>query len=203
MRRSDGGELEPVQRALPRQRLFDRTLAGQHRQQRVVAQLLVVVQVLIAQGQTVDALRQHLRKLMLDPLRLARIGEAARHAPQQSDLAIRLSQQQRAALGRQLCPPKLPDHLPRKMRFKWELRLATLCHRKGRLSPDTNYVSTTQLCPRMRPFSTPNHPILFTSGEKSGLGEQVREKQAAELFSKTISKTTGPKMRAHHAVLGP
>jgi copper chaperone len=31
------------------------------------------------------------------------------------------------------------------------------------------YVGTTQLCLRKRPFSTPNHHILCTSGEKSGL----------------------------------
>jgi len=38
----------------------------------------------------------------------------------------------------------LGHHAPRKMRFKLELRLATLCHRKGRLSSDIHYVLTTQ-----------------------------------------------------------
>ena len=56
------------------------------------------------------------------------------------------------------------------MRFKRKLVLGTLCHGKGRLSSSRNFASTTQLCPEMRPFSTPNPHFLFTSGEKSGLG---------------------------------
>src|SRR5579864_1932305 len=43
------------------------------------------------------------------------------------------------------------------MSFKREESLATLCHRKGRLSRDFNYASTTQLCPRKRPFSISNY----------------------------------------------
>jgi len=43
--------------------------------------LLVIVQIFIAQRQAIDALRQHLGKLMLNALRIARIAEAAHHAP--------------------------------------------------------------------------------------------------------------------------
>ena len=59
-------QLQPVQRALARQRLIQLALAAEQGQQRIGAQLLVVVQVLVAQRQPVDALRQHLRQLVLD-----------------------------------------------------------------------------------------------------------------------------------------
>jgi integrase len=48
----------------------------------------VIVQILIAQRQPIDPLRQHFFQTVLDPLRLPVIREAARHAPQQADLAI-------------------------------------------------------------------------------------------------------------------
>jgi hypothetical protein len=44
-------------------------------------------------------LRQHLFQAVLDALRLSVIGEAASHAPQQSQLAISLAQQQSTTFG--------------------------------------------------------------------------------------------------------
>ena len=59
-------QFQPVQRALAGQRLIQIPLAAEHPQQRIGAQLLVVVEVFVAQRQPVDALRQHLRQLVLD-----------------------------------------------------------------------------------------------------------------------------------------
>jgi len=56
--------------------------------------LLVIVQVFIAEGQPVNALRQHLFQAMLDPVGLPVVAEATCNAPQQADLAIDLTQQQ-------------------------------------------------------------------------------------------------------------
>jgi hypothetical protein len=109
---------------------------------------------------------------MLDPLRLARVGEAVRYAPQQTYLAIGLAQQQRPALGRQPVTGKLRHHPPRKMSFKRESLLCTLCHGKGRPPRRINYASQTQLCTRERPFSTPNPCNLLNLGEKCGLARQ-------------------------------
>ena len=53
-------QLQPVQRALARQRLLQLTLAAEQTEQRIAAQLLMIVQVLVAQRQTVNALPQHL-----------------------------------------------------------------------------------------------------------------------------------------------
>jgi hypothetical protein len=58
------GKFHPVQRALARQRLFQFAPASQQRHQRIVAQLLMVVDVPIAQSQSVDALREHLGELV-------------------------------------------------------------------------------------------------------------------------------------------
>ena len=62
-------QLQPVQCALASQRLIQIALAAQQGQQRIAAQLLVVVEIFIAQRQTVDTLRQHLRQPVLDQQR--------------------------------------------------------------------------------------------------------------------------------------
>ena len=54
-------KLQPVQRALAGQRLFQLAPPASSHHQRIVAQLLMVVEVLITQRQPVDALREHLR----------------------------------------------------------------------------------------------------------------------------------------------
>ncbi len=63
------GQLQPVQRALASQRLIQFPLARQHSQQRILTQLLVIVHILVAQCQPVDALREHLRQLVPDQQR--------------------------------------------------------------------------------------------------------------------------------------
>ena len=63
------GQLQPVQSALAGQRLTQFPLARQQSQQRIRTQLLVIVQIFVAQCQTIDALRQHLRQLVPDQQR--------------------------------------------------------------------------------------------------------------------------------------
>jgi hypothetical protein len=77
-------QLQPVQGALAGQCLIQFPLAAQNRKQRVQAQLLVVVQILMAQRQTVYALRQHLPQPMLHQLLLAPILKTVRQATQQA-----------------------------------------------------------------------------------------------------------------------
>ena len=59
----------------------------------------MVIEVLVAQRQPVDALRQHLGQRVLYPRRISRVGEAGDHALQQADLAGGLAQQQPAAVA--------------------------------------------------------------------------------------------------------
>jgi hypothetical protein len=98
-RRTKGCQFQPVQRAFAGQRRVQIFLPGQHPQQRILPQLLVVVQVFIAEGQPVNALRHHFFQAVRDPFGLPVVGEAASYAPQQADLAIRLAQQQCTTLG--------------------------------------------------------------------------------------------------------
>jgi len=93
------GQLQTVQSALARQRLLQLPLATEHPHQRIRAQLLVIVQVLIAQRQPVDALRQHLWQLVLDQQRHAPVLETARQTLHQVDLAFHFPQQQGPAVA--------------------------------------------------------------------------------------------------------
>ena len=112
------GQLQPVQRALASQRLLQLALAAEQGKQRIGTQLLVIVQVFVAQRQPVDALRQHLRQAVLDQQWCAAIDETARHPPQQVDLAICFSQQQRSAVARHLTGSEPGLHATRKMGCK-------------------------------------------------------------------------------------
>ena len=109
------GQLQPVQRAFAGQGIFQLAPAGQHPHQRIVAQLLMIVQVFVAQRQPVDALRKHLTKLVLDQQRRPKVGETRCHALEQADLAIGLAQQQRSTIGRYLAGRETGLHAARKM----------------------------------------------------------------------------------------
>ncbi len=71
----------------------------------------MVIQVFVAERQSVDALRQHLFEAMLDAFGLPVVGEATGHAPKQADHAVGLTQQERAAFGGELAALKLGYHL--------------------------------------------------------------------------------------------
>jgi hypothetical protein len=60
-------QFQAIERALARQAsLAGGALAAHHRQQRVVAQLVVIAQVLIAQCEAIDSLRHQLSDAVLD-----------------------------------------------------------------------------------------------------------------------------------------
>ena len=94
--------LQPVQRALAGQRRAvgapGLELAGQDRQHRVVAELVVVDQVLVAERDAEHALADQRRDLVLDPLRHARVAEAGGEAPDQADRPVGGAEQQRAGV---------------------------------------------------------------------------------------------------------
>ena len=88
-------QLQPVQRAFARQGL----LAAEHTQQRVVAQLVMVGEIFVAQRQRVYALRNQLRYGVGDQPRLAPIVKASRQTRQQVQPPVRLAQQQGSGIG--------------------------------------------------------------------------------------------------------
>jgi hypothetical protein len=86
-------QFHPIQRALARQRFVQFPLAAEQSQQRIRAQLLMIVEVLVAQRQPVNALPQHLRQRVLDEQRRTAIAETTRQTAQQVDFPIQLAQQ--------------------------------------------------------------------------------------------------------------
>jgi len=95
--------LQAIERALAGQRFavgpqHRVQLARQHRKRRVLAQLVVIVQVFIPQCQAEDALSHQGLDLMLDIARVASIDEAVGEATHQPEALIDLSQQQCACV---------------------------------------------------------------------------------------------------------
>src|SRR5215204_6356673 len=91
-------EFQPVQRALARQWFVQFFASSQHSKQRILSQLLVIVQVFIAERQSVDALGNHLQNRVLHPILFPSVEKAVREARQQIQPLIRLPQQQRASV---------------------------------------------------------------------------------------------------------
>ena len=84
-----GRAFQPVQRTLAGQRLavialllalapFQVALAGQQRHQRIAAQLVVIVEILVAQRQRVDALGEQFADLVFDELGIAAVFRSRR-----------------------------------------------------------------------------------------------------------------------------
>jgi hypothetical protein len=112
--------------------------------------LVVVVEIFVAQGQRIDALRDHLTHFVGDESRIPEVAEAARQARQQANAPVDLPQQQRPGVGSDRAAVK-PRHDPaRKMGFKLEARLGTLCHSKNHLLLRRNTSRLKCLCQRRR-----------------------------------------------------
>ena len=138
------GQLQPVQRTLARQRLSPVPglppllpqrigLIHRHRQHRIVPQLVVIVQVLVAQTESVDALPQQLPHRVFDQPLVPVIGETLRHSGDQTRPPFHLSQQQNPSIGGDLSPVEPRLHFPMKKSVKFQCGLFTLCRHKGRL----------------------------------------------------------------------
>ena len=110
-------QLQPVQRALARQRLAVVAAllqAAQHRaQQRVLAQRVVIVQILVAQRHAEDALTHQRLHLVHDVGGVAVVGEAGRHPAEQPDRLVGQAHEQRAAVGGQGAAREIGFETPR------------------------------------------------------------------------------------------
>ena len=99
-----------------------------------MAQLIVIVQILIAKRNAMDALREQRFDAMLDPVLPPAICEAGRRLPGQTDGAIGFTQQQRARIRGHRAAVKRRCDLPAPKAGEIEGILATLCrHRRGLL----------------------------------------------------------------------
>jgi len=95
-------QFEPVQRRLARHRgaiiAARLKLAGEDRHHRVVAKLVVIDQVLVAQRQSEHAPADQRLHLMLDQLLAAHVAETGSKAINEPDRPVRRPQQQRAGV---------------------------------------------------------------------------------------------------------
>jgi hypothetical protein len=108
-----------------------RKLAGQHRHHRIVSQLVMVVEVLIAQRNPEHPLTDQRRNAMLDQLLTAVVDEAGRKPIDHSDRAVRCPQQERASVRRDRSALKVSNNFATLDGCKFEQFRATLCLHRG------------------------------------------------------------------------
>jgi hypothetical protein len=133
LRRADRprAQLQPIQRALARQRRRQLLRFRQHREERIVPQLLVIVQVLVAQRQSIDPLPHQGRHRVRHTRWIAMILEAAREPVENPRHPVHLAQQHRAAIGRQRPAIKPRLHRAAAHRLKLQRPARTLCRHNG------------------------------------------------------------------------
>jgi hypothetical protein len=153
------GMLEPVERALAGERRAPlapgRELAGEGRQHRIVAQLIVIDQILISQGNAEHPLRQHGPDAVLDLPLGATIEEAGGEPLDQTDRPIGRPEQQRAGVGGALAAIEGGHHLAALDHFITEQIAATLCRHRGAPLHRSNSLSQKNY----RRFRAPMHLI--------------------------------------------
>ena len=120
-----GAALEPVQRAFARQPRAVVPLRlqpiGQQSQHRIEAQRVVVVHILVAQGDGDDPLTHQRRSLVDHQVLSASVTETPGHPPHQVNGPIRMAQQKRPRVGRDRAPVKPRYYTAARKAFKFEL----------------------------------------------------------------------------------
>ena len=102
-------------------------LEGPYGHHRVVAQLVVIHQILIAEGDPEDPLTNQPRHRVLDQIGVAVIGETAGKAIDQPDVLISGTEQHRPGLRGHLATVKRGHHFPTFDGCKTKQIRATLC----------------------------------------------------------------------------
>jgi hypothetical protein len=129
------GQLQPVQGALARHRRAvgapGLELARQDRHHRVMAQVVVVVQVFIPQGQPKYPLAHQGGDVVLDKAGPPGVVEAPRQPSNQADRPVRRPQQQRPRIRRHRPAVKRGHHLAAIHACKTKQIQVTLCRHRG------------------------------------------------------------------------
>ena len=134
-RRVRPAQLQPVQRRLaghwrtvlaPR-----RKFARKHRHRRIVAQIVVIVEVFVPERDPKHPLTDQRSHLVLDQLRTPPISKARRKATNQINRAIRRSQKQRSRIRRHQSGIKCRNDWATFNHSKIKLLCATLCRHRG------------------------------------------------------------------------
>ena len=129
--------LQPVERGLAREHRaigaagFE--LARDEAQYRIVAQGIVIVEVLVAKRNAVDALGYECFEPVLDILLAAGVAETGRSLPGEPDGAVRLPQQQRTRIRGDRPAIERGCDFAASQAFKFQLARVTLCWHRLRL----------------------------------------------------------------------
>jgi len=105
-------------------------LADQQGQQRVARQRVVVVEVLVAQRQTVDPLTQQIHHGVLYLIRLSTVLETGREALHDPTAPIHLTQQRKTTIRADPTAVERSHHLPPTWTLKQVLLSATVCSQR-------------------------------------------------------------------------
>ena len=128
-------------------------------EQGIGAELFVVVEVFIAQREPEHPLADHDGQRMLDEAPVAGVAEAAGELVAETEAAVGLAQQQRAAVAREVSAAEIRLHPARTQGLKSESLLVTLCHRPfggGLVLHQFDNQCLTQLTPGGRDFLVRN-----------------------------------------------
>jgi hypothetical protein len=107
--------------------------AGDKTQHRIVAQCIVIVQLLVAQRKAMDALGHKRLKRVLYVLLFPAVAETGRGLPGQADGAIRLPQQQRPRIRGDRPAIERGCDSAASQAFKFQLAHVTVCWHRLRL----------------------------------------------------------------------
>jgi len=134
-RRRRAAQLETVERRFAGRRRAvrppRRKLAGQHRHDRIATQLVVVVDVLVAQRNPDHPLPHQRRHTVLDQVLVTLVDKAFGKTTDYSNLAVRRPQQQRASVRRDRSPIETTHNFAPSDGCKFEQACATLCLHRG------------------------------------------------------------------------
>ncbi len=125
---------------------FHIRLAAQQCQQWVRAQLVMIVEVLVAQRQSVDSLPHQFPHAVFGPVRISMVSKAAGKLPQNTRLLFHFVQQQPARLGGDHATVEPGHYFLARPGGKLKAGLGTLCHRESRLSCSWNIFFQRCLC---------------------------------------------------------
>ena len=131
-------EFQPIQRTLAGQRFalvlsqmpsFPKQIlpSTAQRQQRIVTQTLMIIDVLIAKREAVHALLDENRQLMFDIALVPKIREALAEPLRYLQLLINFAQQQRPAIRREVPSGEIRYHLSTSECLKSKIALPTVC----------------------------------------------------------------------------
>src|ERR1041385_829162 len=102
-----------------------------YRQQWIQAQSLVVINILIAQSQTVNALRKQFLHLVIYPTRIPPVVKAASQTPAHPKPSINLPEQQRSSITGEGPARKIRHHFAWPQVLKEQRLILTVCRRRS------------------------------------------------------------------------